>query len=192
MIDLAIGDFVSWDSSGGRARGKVKSITKNGTVKVPGTDFELNATDDDPVALITVFDKVEGGWQASDVVVGHKFSTLTKIDALPQPSEARAVNLEPPAYMRAAAKRGVQLHEEGLSGDGVVPQTVEDARKMSAGTVTEDKWRRIGRAVIWYGSMFVGSARCSLRVNKSLNAMSSPYLHNTRRWRASCSPCCTV
>lgn len=139
-----VGDFVSWDSSGGRARGKVKSITMNGTVKVPGTDFELNATDDDPVALITVFDEVEGGWQASDVVVGHKFSTLTKIDALPQPSEARAVNLEPPAYMRAAAKRGVQLHEEGLSGDGVVPQTVEDARKMASGTVTEEKWRKIG------------------------------------------------
>jgi uncharacterized protein len=56
----------------------------------------------------------------------------------------RAVNLEPPAYMRAAAKRGVELHEEGFSGDGVRPQTVEDARKMAAGTVTEDKWRRIG------------------------------------------------
>lgn len=66
------------------------------------------------------------------------------IDDLAKPSEARAVNLEPPAYMRAAAKRGVQLHEEGLSGDGVVPQTVEDARKMASGTVTEDKWRRIG------------------------------------------------
>jgi len=56
----------------------------------------------------------------------------------------RAVNLEPPAYMRAAAKRGVELHEEGLSGDGMRPQTVEDARKMAAGTVTAEKWRKIG------------------------------------------------
>jgi len=56
----------------------------------------------------------------------------------------RAVNLEPPAYMRAAAKRGVELHEEGLSGSGMRPQTVEDARKMAAGTVTEEKWRKIG------------------------------------------------
>jgi len=56
----------------------------------------------------------------------------------------RAVNLEPPAYMRAAAKRGLQLHEEGFSGDGMRPQTVEDARKMAAGTVTEEKWRKIG------------------------------------------------
>jgi HK97 family phage prohead protease len=59
-------------------------------------------------------------------------------------SEIRQVNLTPPAYMRAAARRGVKLHEEGLSGDGVRPQTVEDARKMAAGTVTEEKWRKIG------------------------------------------------
>lgn len=54
-----------------------------------------------------------------------------------------AVNLAPPEYMRSAARRGVALHEEGKSGDGVVPQTVEDARKMAAGTVTEEKWRKI-------------------------------------------------
>lgn len=142
--ELVVGDFVSWDSSGGRAKGKVKTITKTGTVKVPDTDFELNASADDPVALITVFDKIEGGYEMSDVVVGHKFSTLTKIDELAEPSETRAVNLAPPAYMRAAAKRGVKLHEEGFSGSGVRPQTVEDARKMAAGTVTAEKWRKIG------------------------------------------------
>lgn len=59
-------------------------------------------------------------------------------------SEIRQVNLTPPAYMRAAARRGIRLHEEGLSGDGIRPQTVEDARKMAAGTVTEEKWRKIG------------------------------------------------
>jgi hypothetical protein len=59
-------------------------------------------------------------------------------------SEYRAVDLSAPAFMRASAKRGLALHEQGLSGDGLVPQTVEDARKMAAGTVTEDKWRKIG------------------------------------------------
>jgi len=53
------------------------------------------------------------------------------------------VNLSPPEYMRSAARRGIKLHEEGKSGDGVVAQTVEDARKMAAGTVTEEKWRKI-------------------------------------------------
>jgi len=58
-------------------------------------------------------------------------------------NEQRAVNLSPPDYMRNNARRGVELHEQGKSGDGIVPQTVEDARKMAAGTVTEAKWRKI-------------------------------------------------
>ena len=59
-------------------------------------------------------------------------------------SEYRAVDLSAPAFMRASAKRGLALHEQGLSGDGLVPQTVEDARKMAAGQITEAKWRKIG------------------------------------------------
>jgi len=54
-----------------------------------------------------------------------------------------AVDLSPPQYMRDAARLGLKYHEEGLSGDGIVAQTVEDARKMVAGTVTEEKWRKI-------------------------------------------------
>ena len=59
-------------------------------------------------------------------------------------AELRAVDLSAPAFMRASAKRGLALHEQGLSGDGLVPQTVEDARKMAAGQITEAKWRKIG------------------------------------------------
>jgi len=59
-------------------------------------------------------------------------------------SEYRAVDLSAPAFMRASAKRGLALHEQGLSGDGLMPQTVEDARKMAAGQVSEAKWRKIG------------------------------------------------
>ncbi len=59
-------------------------------------------------------------------------------------TEVRQVNLTAPAFMRASAKRGLALHEQGFSGDGLKPQTVEDARKMAAGEVTEQKWRKIG------------------------------------------------
>jgi hypothetical protein len=59
-------------------------------------------------------------------------------------SEFRAVDLSAPAFMRASAKRGLALHEQGLSGDGLVPQTVEDARKMASGQISEAKWRKIG------------------------------------------------
>ena len=53
-------------------------------------------------------------------------------------------NMVPPAFMRMSARRGLRLHEEGYSGDGLKPQTVEDARKMAAGeALSEQKWRKI-------------------------------------------------
>lgn len=63
----------------------------------------------------------------------------------PASVEARAeVDLAAPSFMRSSAKRGLALHEEGLSGDGLKPQTVADARKMAAGQISEAKWRKIG------------------------------------------------
>lgn len=58
--------------------------------------------------------------------------------------EVRAVSLTAPQFMRNAAKKGLKLHAEGYSGDGLKAQTVEDARKMASGSVTEAKWRKIG------------------------------------------------
>lgn len=57
--------------------------------------------------------------------------------------EARAVNLDPPEYMRAAARRGLEFYGEGLAGDGLVDRTVREARLMADGQVSEDKWVRI-------------------------------------------------
>lgn len=58
--------------------------------------------------------------------------------------EYRAVNLVAPSFMRASAKRGLVLHGEGESGDGLVPATVADARRMSNGeALSENKWRKI-------------------------------------------------
>lgn len=57
--------------------------------------------------------------------------------------EMRQVDLSAPAFMRASARRGLALHEQGLSGGGLKPQTVEDARNMAAGNISEAKWRKI-------------------------------------------------
>lgn len=223
--ELRIGDFVSWNSSGGRARGRIVRIVRDGTINVPNSDFTIEGTEDDPAALIRIFREEEDGWEDTDVLVGHKFSTLTKIDdlrikykkmkkqkrVLPdnyrpslsedvpegracgncifyqeddvkefangelrawcekwddyvngayycnawQPAgededeledeleEARQVNLTPPAYMRAAARRGLELNRQGFGGDGLTDKTKQEARDMAAGRVSEDKWRRI-------------------------------------------------
>ncbi len=58
--------------------------------------------------------------------------------------EMRAVDLTPPAYMRAAARRGLEYYAEGKGGDGLVDQTIADARSMAQGEVSERKWRLIG------------------------------------------------
>jgi HK97 family phage prohead protease len=92
--------------------------------------------------LIRLYRKNAEGWQETDVLVGHKFSTLTKINDL-RYLETREVNLKPPSYMRAAARRGLQLHAEGKSGSGLQPKTVREARLMAAGQVSKDKWVRI-------------------------------------------------
>lgn len=56
--------------------------------------------------------------------------------------EERQVELDPPQYIRDAASRGLELHADGLSGDGVVPRTIREARLMAAGDISEDKVRR--------------------------------------------------
>jgi HK97 family phage prohead protease len=154
---LEVGDSVSWNSSGGRARGVIERIERDGRINVPNTDFAITGTEDDPAALIRVYREGEDGQEPTDTLVGHKFSTLTKIEDLDKSSdpdrakhyddedkkEKRDVNLTPPAYMRAAARRGLEYHAEGLSGDGLTERTVREARAMAAGNVTADKWVRI-------------------------------------------------
>ena len=58
-------------------------------------------------------------------------------------TEERAVSLEPPVYMRNAAKRGLKLYADGFGGDGLVDATISSARKMVAGDVSIEKWRKI-------------------------------------------------
>jgi HK97 family phage prohead protease len=153
--DLRVGDYVSWNSSGGRARGEIQRIVTDGTIDVPNSSVSVTGTPDDPAALIQVYRPVDGGWEDTDVFVAHKFSTLTRIDELPEPmdepddeddddyEETRQVDLTPPAYMRAAARQGLRYYEEGLGGDGLVSRTISEARAMANGSVTADKWVRI-------------------------------------------------
>ena len=272
--ELVVGNFVSWNTAGGRARGQIERIVRDGSINVPNSSFTITGTPDDPAALIVVFREMADGYEPTDVKVAHKFSTLRKIDDLrslrlesgPQavivdidgtlitsggrnervynflddmtdteifivtgrnvdnrestiaqldelgidydrlfmnpgstadtadfkrvtaenllkeynvilaidnnatmrkvyrdlgitaldvsdvpavpsdesnPDEERAVNLEAPAYMRAAARRGLELNAQGFGGSGLTDKTKQEARDMAEGRVSEDKWRRI-------------------------------------------------
>lgn len=137
--ELEVGDFVSWRASGGRARGRVVRINRNGDLTAPESDFTITGTPDDPAALIRIYEQTADGWSDTPVLVVHRFTTLTKIEDL----EGRAINQKAPAYMRAAARRGLELYEEGFGGAGLTQKTVREARLMAEGQVSDDKWIRI-------------------------------------------------
>lgn len=75
---LNVGDFVSWNSSGGRARGKIVEIETNGTIDVPNSAFTITGTEDDPAVLIQIYRDGE----ETDVYAGHRMSTLTQINPI--------------------------------------------------------------------------------------------------------------
>ena len=82
-----VGDFVEWDSSGGTAKGRIERILQEGTLDIPGTDFTIDAAEDDPAVLIRVYEEYRDGWRATETLVGHKMSELRYIEALPEATE---------------------------------------------------------------------------------------------------------
>jgi HK97 family phage major capsid protein/HK97 family phage prohead protease len=80
--DLSSGDFVSWSSSGGTARGRIESVERDGKIDVPDSSFTITGSPEDPAALIRLYREDADGWSATDTLVGHKFSTLSKIAPL--------------------------------------------------------------------------------------------------------------
>jgi HK97 family phage major capsid protein/HK97 family phage prohead protease len=80
---VKVGDFVEWDSSGGTARGRVEHVMREGVLGVPDSSFSINASEEDPAALIRVYRRNnEGDYKETETLVGHKFSELRKIAAL--------------------------------------------------------------------------------------------------------------
>jgi uncharacterized protein len=144
---LAIDDYVSWDALDPRIAAQI--------VMVEGQ-----------FAVIRLFEYEDGIFEATDKMMVINVFQLEKIptpkmiafeveeveepmdeeidDSIDDsPDDLRAVNQDAPAYMRAAARRGLEYYEEGLAGDGVTPQTVSEAREMAQGQVSDDKWVRI-------------------------------------------------
>ena len=106
--ELSVGDFVSWDSSGGRSQGVVREITTDGQIEAD-SGFKVNGTAEDPAALISVYeyDSEEKAFveRKPPLRVAHLFSTLTKVDG----AEVRSLNevVEQRAYdgeIKAAAE----------------------------------------------------------------------------------------
>lgn len=66
------------------------------------------------------------------------------VPAEPEPAaeERASVSLKPTAGMAAAARRGLKLHEEGKSGDGLKPETVARANRLARREEMNEDWVR--------------------------------------------------
>lgn len=92
--ELSVGDFVSWNSSGGRSQGVVVEIERNGQIEAD-SGFKVNGTAEDPAALISIYeyDSDEQAFteRKPPLRVAHLFSTLTKVEGAEVRSKSELV-----------------------------------------------------------------------------------------------------
>ena len=128
--ELNEGDFVGWESSGGTARGRIEHIMREGTLGVPDSEFSVNATPEDPAALIRIYRPSDDSeWDETEILVGHRFSTLRKIDPLPSDddshgvmpiiAEQRPYPMEHAARLRDPGQYDEFRRENNAGGEGV-------------------------------------------------------------------------
>ena len=92
--ELSVGDFVSWNSSGGRSQGVVVEIERNGQIEAD-SGFKVNGTAEDPAALISIYeyDSEEQAFveRKPPLRVAHLFSTLRKVEGAEVRSKSEVV-----------------------------------------------------------------------------------------------------
>jgi HK97 family phage prohead protease len=139
---LDVGDFVAWDGGVGR----VEYVMTEGRLGMDGSEYSIEATPESPAALVRIWESEEGVWEETDKFIGKPMSDLVAAGVMTdEPADERAAgSLKPTAGMAAAAKRGLRLHEEGKSGDGLKPETVARANKIARREeLTEDHVREM-------------------------------------------------
>lgn len=115
----SVGDRVSWNSSGGTARGVIRSIHTNGNV--PNIPVKIEGSEDEPAARIELLDE-EG--KPRGEFVGHKVSTLNKVSVTKAMYQGKEVSLDKPFRLPAGStkKFGVYVKD----GDKVKKVTFGD------------------------------------------------------------------
>lgn len=101
--EIKIGSFVSWNSSGGKAQGKVVKAVKSGTA-VSSDGYEMEATAEVPVFEIQIYESKDNGFESTETIVLHKAEALTTITSLPAP-RSEEIDMESRKSLMASAER---------------------------------------------------------------------------------------
>ncbi len=134
---VSVGAMVSWNSSGGIARGKVVRVIRNGKYNVPNSDFTVTGTQDDPALVIRVY----RDGKPTNTLVGHKMKTVRK-SSFEFGSLSKAEDtFSPTSGMKSAARRALKWKEDGKATGAGTPvgwgraSDIVAGRSMSLDTV---------------------------------------------------------
>lgn len=142
------GAFVGWADGDESYVGRIEHVMTDGMLGVEGSRFALEATPEDPAILIRLFDdgleteELRGARASQVEIVEAPAPAADDATASLELPDVKAV--EVPAYVSENAARGLALYEEGYGGDGLVEQTIRDARDMVAGEIRDEKVRLMG------------------------------------------------
>ena len=75
---LQVGNYVNWQIGDQVAYGEIEEIITGGGVQLPGSEESVEATPENPVAIICVYAPQGEGWEDSGVHVAVQFSALTR------------------------------------------------------------------------------------------------------------------
>lgn len=77
--ELSVGDFVQWESAGGRAMGKIERVSTSGRVTPEPKGNEMIGVESDPAYLIRIMSDDSGEMELTGTTVVHRARSLTKI-----------------------------------------------------------------------------------------------------------------
>jgi len=72
---LSVGDAVSWKTGGQNPRGRIRDVVKD-SKKVPGVDFVIEGTEEDPGYIIEIYEEKDGSWKPTGRFVGRKGDSI--------------------------------------------------------------------------------------------------------------------
>ena len=80
--ELVEKDLVKWTYDGDILYGQVSYVMTSGVFPFEGDPLQIEATEENPVALMRVWDFDNGEWQPTQMLMGAPISALTKVSAL--------------------------------------------------------------------------------------------------------------
>lgn len=78
--EMFLGDFVRWDSGDKQCYGQIVKRVSDGKLNIPGTDYVMEASEDNPAYLINVYEMdEEGSYSKTSVLTGIRGMGLVRV-----------------------------------------------------------------------------------------------------------------